>query len=82
MTNGIATTNHKIYSRVVSASQTTTIPGHTIQLLTVSLPTEVKRMDFSSVLIEPQGPTSHHYTSQWHERSLLLTVIVLQSYKL
>ena len=56
MTNGIATTNHKICSRVVSASQTTTIPGRTIQLLTVSLPTEVKTMGFSSVLIEPQGP--------------------------
>ena len=56
MTNGIATTNHKTCNRVVSASQTTIIPGRTIQLLTVSLPTEVKTMGFSSVLIEPHGP--------------------------
>ena len=34
MTNGIATSNFEIGSRVVSASQTTTIPGRTIQLLT------------------------------------------------
>ena len=40
----------------MSASQTTTIPGRTIQLLAVSLPTEVKTMGFSSVLIEPQYP--------------------------
>ena len=56
MTNGIATSNYEIGSRVVSASQTTTIPGRTIQLLTVSLPTEVKTIGFSSVLIEPQCP--------------------------
>ena len=54
VTNGIATTNHKTCSKVVFASQTTTIPGRTIQLLTVSLPAEVKTMGFSSVFIKPQ----------------------------
>ena len=58
MTNGNAITSHKVCSRSVSASQTTTIPGRTIQLLAVSLPTEVKTMGFSSVLIEPQCPDS------------------------
>ena len=58
MTNGNAITSHKVCSRSVSASQTTTIPGRTIQLLAVSLPTEVKTMGFSSVLIELQCPDS------------------------
>ena len=43
-------------SRSVSAFQTTTIPGRTIQLLSVSLPTEALTLDYSSVLIEPQDP--------------------------
>ena len=40
MTNDIATSNHEVCSRLVSASQTTTI-----QLLAVSLPTEVKTIN-------------------------------------
>ena len=54
MNNGIATTNHTISNRKVSATQTTTIPGRTIQLIDVSLPKEVMTMGFSSVLVEPQ----------------------------
>ena len=43
-------------SRSVSAFQTTIIPGYTIQLLSVSLPTEALTLRYSSGLIEPQDP--------------------------
>ena len=79
VTNGIATTNHKTCSRVVSASQTTTIPGHTIILLTVSLPAEVKTMGFSSVLIKPQGPDKSPSHISVARTLVLLMMIVMQS---
>ena len=56
MSNSNTTPIQEACSRSVSAFQTTTIPGRTIQLLSVSLPTEALTLGYSSVLIEPQDP--------------------------
>ena len=53
MNQGIATTSHAVGNGFVSASLTTTVPGHSIQLVDVSLPDEAKGMNLSSILIEP-----------------------------
>ena len=58
MNHGIAMTNHVVCDGLVSVSETTTIPGRTIQLISVSLPNEAKEMGLSSVLIEPCGDKS------------------------
>ena len=58
MNHGVAMTNHVVCDGLVSASETTTIPGRTIQLINVSLPNEAKEMGLSSVLIEPCGDKS------------------------
>ena len=56
MSNSNTTPIQEACSKSVSAFQTTTIPGRTIQLLSVSLPTEALTLGYSSVLIEPQDP--------------------------
>lgn len=53
MNRGIATTSHAVRNGFVSASQTTTIPGRSIQLIDVSLPNEATWTNLSSILIEP-----------------------------
>ena len=55
-TNSNAAPIKEACSRSVSAFMTTTIPGRTIQLLSVSLPREALTLGYSSVLIEPHGP--------------------------
>ena len=55
-TNSNAAPIKEACSRSVSAFMTTTIPGRTIQLLSVSLPREALTLGYSSVLIELHGP--------------------------
>ena len=54
LTNGVATIRqHMPCNRTISALHTMTIPGHSVQLIDVTLPDNAKSMDLPSVLIEP-----------------------------
>ena len=55
LSNGVATTTKcTTCDRLISALQTVTIPGRTVQLIDVALPDDAKPMHLFSVLIEPQ----------------------------
>ena len=54
LTNSVATIRqHMPCNQTISALHTMTIPGHSVQLIDVTLPDNAKSMDLPSVLIEP-----------------------------
>ena len=53
LTHGIANTIQPPSNVVISALKNVTIPGRTVQLVDVSLPTKWGQHDFNSILIEP-----------------------------
>ena len=54
LTNGVATIRQRMpCNRTISALQTMSIPGRSVQLIDVTLPDDAKAMDLPSVLIEP-----------------------------
>ena len=56
LTNGTAiTTNHGPHDRIITAVQTVTVPSRSFQLIDVTLPENVKSMNLTSVLIEPNS---------------------------